>query len=425
MKTRVQIAAALVAVSCILACIAPDCCGASDIENAFAMIGAEMSAGNFHLYPPFYNNVIAPHAVVADGKVFCAFQDTRGRPIVMAYGITHKRWSKPVTASDFGLGKDAHGNPSICLDRNGYIHIFYGCHGRAMRHTKSVQPYDIATWWERSEPTQRATYPQSIRMADDNIVLFYRAGGHMEPWTLQTSSDDGATWSLGRKIIEMRLEPDDRLAAAYAAIVPGAEGRTVHCFWVHKDDNAARVRGDKKHPWRPLKYKGLHEAVYRYNQYYIRRDAEGIWRNIEGLKVKLPVTKAHADEHCLVFDSGDEFTNIARPIVDADNRPYAVFKYGVGDWKKGGVTVMPWSLKYAAYDSGTWNVTDNVPNTWPASVQTLARSQGPTAFGNKSHGNWFIWYERVSGGSRAGSYIFLRHEEGGFVTRAGGPARLP
>ncbi|MHC4581013.1 MAG: BNR-4 repeat-containing protein [Planctomycetota bacterium] len=425
MKTKVQITAVVLAIACIVAGLVPDCRGASDVANAFAMIGAEMSVGNFHLYPPFYNNVIAPHAIVAEGKVFCAFQDTRGRPVVMAYDIKLKRWSKSVTASNFGLGKDAHGNPSICLDRNGYIHIFYGCHGRAMRHSRSRRPYDIATWREQSAPTQRATYPQSIRMADDSICLFYRAGGHMEPWTFQVSVDDGATWSPGEKIIEMRLEPRDPLAAAYAAIVPGSESRSIHCFWVHKDDNAARVRGDRKHPWRPLKYKGLHEAVYRYNQYYIRRDADGTWRNIEGQKVRLPVSRAFADEHCLVFDSGHEFTNIARPIVDDENRPYAVFKYGVGDWKKGGSTVMPWSLRFAAYDSGAWHVTDSVPSTWPANVQTLARAQGPAAFGDKSHGNWSIWYERVTEGSQPGSYIFLRHAQDGFVTRAGGPARLP
>ena len=230
MKTRVRIAAVVAAVSCIIAGLVPDCCGASDVDNAFSMIGAQMSVGNFHLYPPFYNNVIAPHALVANGTVFCAFQDTGGRPVVMAYNIKLKKWSKSVTASDFGLGKDAHGNPSICLDRNGYIHIFYGCHGRAMRHTKSTQPFDITAWREQSEPTKRATYPQSIRMADNSLCLFYRAGGHMEPWTLQTSSDDGATWSPGEKIIEMRLEPRDPLAAAYAAIVPGAESRTIHCF---------------------------------------------------------------------------------------------------------------------------------------------------------------------------------------------------
>ncbi len=36
-----------------------------------------------------------------------------------------------------------------------------------------------------------------------------------------------------------------------------------------------------------------------------------------------------------------------------------------------------------------------------------------------------IWYERASKGSRSRSYTFLRHEKDGFVTRSGGPARLP
>ncbi len=394
-------------------------------HKAFAMIGAEMSVGNFHLYPPFYNNVIAPHAFVAKDKVYCAFQNTKGQSVVMAYDIKSGAWGKPVTISEFGLGKDAHGNPSICIDANGYIHIFYGCHSRNMRHAKSTKPYDIDNWSEQSPPTSRATYPQSIRMADGTICLFYRAGGHMEPWTLHTSTDNGATWSDGQKVIEMRLDPPDKLAAAYASIVPGAKGKTIHCFWVHKDDNAARVKGDRKHPWRPLKYKGLHEAVYRYNQYYIRRDAQGTWRNIEGKPVTLPVTKAYADKHCLVFDSGHEFSNIARPMVDDKNRPYARFKYGVGDWKKGGKTVMPWTSRFAAYRSGRWQVTAQIPDSWPQHVQVLAKAKGPAAFGDKNHGNWFIWYERVESAPDPGSYIFLSHEKQGYITRKGGPARLP
>jgi hypothetical protein len=39
------------------------------------------------------------------------------------------------------------------------------------------------------------------------------------------------------------------------------------------------------------------------------------------------------DKHCMVFDLSDEFTNIARPMVDNRNRPYARFGYGAGDRK--------------------------------------------------------------------------------------------
>jgi hypothetical protein len=398
---------------------------AGDKAQPFATIGPALVKGDYHQYPPFYGTVIAPHAVVAEGKVYCAFQDTKGRPVVMAYDIRARSWEGPLHASQFGLGKDAHGNPSICIDRQGTIHIFYGCHGRAMKHTASTKPYDITKWQEQSSPTPRATYPQSMRLADGSLFLFYRAGGHMEPWSARVSRDNGATWSDAEKVIEMRTDPPDRLAAAYASICPGAEGKTVHCFWVHKDDNAARVARGTPHPWRPLKYPGLHEAVYRYNMYYIVRDAEGTWRNIEGEKVKLPVSKAYADGHCLVYDSGDEFTSIGFPFIDAQNRPYVRFRTGVGDWKAGGKTIKPWHSLYASYAEGKWQVSDRIPSAWPVEAKRFAAAEGSAAFGPKAQVPWFIYYTNDKFDPKSPSKIFLYHLDQGYATRPNGPARLP
>jgi hypothetical protein len=350
-------------------------------SDAFAVIAAETVKGGYHQYPPFYSNVIAPHAVVDRGKVYCAFQNSKGQPIVMTYDISEKRWSEPAKASQFGLGRDAHGNPSICIDRRGYIHIFYGCHGRAMRHTRSSKPYDITAWQEQSAPTSWATYPQSMRMANNDINLFYRAGGHVQPWSLRISADDGQSWSEPQKIIEMRLEPHDPLAAAYCSFHPGSGGKTVHCFWVHKDDNAARVKGNKKHPWRPLKHKGLHEA------------------------------------------SGDEFTNTGFPAVDSKDRPYVRFRYGVGDWKKGTI-IVPWRHKFAYYDSRNWRVTDEVPQKWPSNAKTVLTARGPAAYGDISNGHWFIFFQYARHSKDAGSFIFLYHEKTGYATREGGPASV-
>ena len=68
---------------------APFCNGAEPrpapapgIKEAFASL---QRAGK--PYKTFYNNYIAPHAVVENNTVFTAHQDGQGRPVVSAYEI--------------------------------------------------------------------------------------------------------------------------------------------------------------------------------------------------------------------------------------------------------------------------------------------------------------------------------------------------
>jgi len=399
-------------------------------ELAFAVNRARTTTDG-RLYPAFYGYVISPHAVAAGGRVYCAFQNADGCPTAMAYDIAEKSWAGPVEVSSFGLGRDSHGNPSLCVDRRGHLHVFYGCHGGPMRHARGTKPYDIAAWEERPAAARRATYPQSMRMADDTIRLFYRAGGHMAPWTMQSSSDDCFTWSEPEAIIEMRLAPRDPLAAAYCNFFPGTDGKTIHCFWNHKDDNASRVRGDRKHPWRPLKYPGLHEAVYRYNVYYVRRDPDGAWRNAAGRKMELPISKARADAHCLVYDSGDEFTLLgykSRLAVDAAERPYVKIYTGVVDWTTGlehpKVSIVPMRSKFARFAPGGWQISDRMPGDWPAEVAAVISARGLAAYGDRSAGRWFIFTPRYPIRPGTGSFVFLYNEKTGYATRKGGPAMI-
>jgi len=354
---------------------------------------------------PFYGYVITPHAVVDGGVVYCAYQNGRGEPMVASYDIAKKTRAGPVRASTFGLGGDDHGNPSFYVDRKGYLHVFYGCHGRAMRHTKSVKPRDITKWQEQKPPTPRATYPQSMRLSDGTACLFYRAGGHMAPWTLRTSTDDCTTWSKGMRIIEMRVKPRDPRAAAYCAFRPGADGKTIHCFWNFKDDNPRR---------RPKAYPDLHEAVYRYNMYYVRRDPDGVWRTRAGEAVSLPVSKAEADAKCTAYDSGKEFAYPGRIAVDGKDRPHIKLSTGVRDWRKDRRVVVPMRFKYAALAEGKWAVTDNLPDGWSAEVKTVISGRGLEAFGDRSRGRWFIFYRYLPDNSVG---IFLYHEATGYAVR--------
>lgn len=395
------------------------------LEYAFAVDRpARVSDGRY--YAPFYSYVITPHAVADRGGVFCAFQNREGQPIVMVYSVNECRWSAPVKVSEHGLKGDDHGNPSLCIDREGYLHVFYGCHGGPMRHARSAKPWDIAAWEEQAPPTPRATYPQSILMADGVIWLLYRAGGHPEPWSLRTSSDNGQTWSEAERVIEMRLDPPDRLAAAYCYFFPGAGGRTIHCFWNHKDDNAARVSQQRPHPWRPLKYPGLHEAVYRYNVYYIKRDEQGTWRNAAGEPVKVPVSKAEADARCLVYDSGDEFTFLGMHLaVDAEDRPHIKFGTGVVDWARVEPRVIvPPRDKYASLVDGRWQLADQLPGDWPREVVRVVTARGEAAFGPEAAG-WFIFCRREPVGEGLGATVFLYSDRMGYATHRGGPVHMP
>lgn len=399
------------------------------LDNAFAALAAD-TIPDGRLVAPFYDYVIGPHALATPDAVYCAFQNRVGQPQVMVYRPAAKTWDGPVTASTFGLKADDHGNPAIVMDRRGYLHVFYGCHGGPMRHTRSAVPHDVTTWEEQPPPTPRATYPQTMLLADGTICLFYRAGGHMEPWTLRTSGDDGRTWSEPERVIEMRLDPPDKLAAAYCDFFPGSDGRTIHVFWNHKDDNAARVTAARPHPWRPLKYPGLHEAVYRYNVYYARRDPDGVWRTAGGQTLVLPISKAEADRRCLVFDSGDEFAMVrTRLAVDRDNRPYIRFGVGVVDWvrlhKDTSAVLVPITDRYAHFAEGQWRVARELPADWPADVVRVLRAPGVLAYGTDwPAGPWSIFASREPIASEVGCCVFLYHDQAGYAVRPGGPARV-
>ena len=231
-------------------------------ENAFAVLTLQeadilkkrIPKGHARLYCPFYTYKTFPHAVVEDGCVYCVFQNSHGRPHIMAYDIQDAKWRGPIQISAAGLGKeDKHGVPSLCIDNKGYLHVFFGCHGirGPMLYSKSTKPYDITTWEKEQVLIKNATYPGLIRLADGDICLLYRQGDHLNPWVMQTSSDNCTTWSPPEFVIDMRQDHPDKGLNAYSRFFPGSDGKTIHCFWNLKDDS----------PTPPAKYAGLDEAV--------------------------------------------------------------------------------------------------------------------------------------------------------------------
>ncbi len=367
----------------------------------------------------FYNHYVWPHAIVENGQVFCTFEDGESRPVVMAYDLNERIWRGPVITSEFGLGSDTHGNPALCIDKDGILHLFFGCHVSRIYHVRSKKPFDISTWEEAPSPASKATYTQSFRMADDRLFLLYRAGGHVEPWVLQISNDNGQIWSEPEKIIEMRLDPKDPYSCAYCSFLPGSDKRTIHCFFLHKDDNPPKLNG-QPHPWRPLKYSGLHEAVYRYNVYYIFRDESGIWRNGRGEALQLPITKAQADSAALVYDSGHQFAFHRRMLIDNQNQPYLRFDVGVEDWVNSNI-IIPYQIKYLTLKNRMWEIEDHLPDYWPDEIKKQIITRGSPGYGELYPNNWTIEQKTGPEEDSTAAYIWLSHPDFGYITRNGRP----
>lgn len=379
------------------------------------------------LYCPFYNYKTAPHAIVAGGVVYCVFQNSSGRPHAMMYDINDASWRGPIQISQAGLGKkDKHGVPSLCIDGEGFLHVFFGCHSRsvgAMLHSRSVRPYDITEWNKQKMMVGDATYPGLIKLKDGKTCLLYRRGNHLNPWVMQVSSDNCKTWTSPQPIVNMRLNHADRGLCSYCRFFPGSDGKTIHCFWNLKDDT----------PTPPTKYAGLNEAVYRYHIYYMCRDADGTWRNAAGEEVTVPVNVVQARAKCLVYDSGDQFTLMqygCRLGVDERNRPYIKFRTGVVDWMRVRnhdieepiVVIEPLRWKFASFESGRWRVTDELPNDWPGDAASLISARGTLAAGSDADDRWFIFWPMRPLTDDKGAYIFLYNERSGYARREGGPA---
>ena len=68
-------------------------------------------------------------------------------PYVMAFDHAQNRWSEAIQAGQNPIDeRDTHGNPALWVDREGRVHLLYGCHGGPAKHVRSAGPEDIYSW---------------------------------------------------------------------------------------------------------------------------------------------------------------------------------------------------------------------------------------------------------------------------------------
>jgi hypothetical protein len=299
-----------------------------------------------------------------NGVTYVSYQGANEDPYVAAYNHKTQLWSGPFQAGTSILGKDptkkidSHGKPTMIIDDEGYIHIFYGGHGgdKALhgentlggyhsgenRHAVSQKPYDITSWRDLNNITPFGTYNQAIKMDNGDIYLFYRHGAHRSDWVYQKSIDNGLTFADPVSILKTKRR-DDAIGTDswYASFSKGLDGKIVMGFDYHYcwDRDA------------PRNNRGGH-STERKNLYFAEFDTQkNVWTNVKGDSLSIPLTKEEADEKTLAVDTGDKWTFGGITKVDEKGRPHmnAYIGEDIG-WQIGG----PKNASYHAWDGEKW-----------------------------------------------------------------------
>ena len=236
-------------------------------------------------------------------KTFFAFGNAENHPTVCAYDHRRNALEPAVTVGRNPDG-DAHKNPHLLIDEQGYLYAFYRAHCTPTHLAKSLRPLDISAWQPMGVVCEQSSYPQPWQLRQGEISVFYRSGStHNAGESVVRSRDGGRTWTKPQLIAQS--PPKNGLYAL--TIAPGGPWpRKIHMAW-------SVTRGDW---WQ------------RYHVFYASSDDGGVtWRRSDGRPYQLPITEADAE---MVFrsDVPDRGVWLQDMQLDASGRLYVLFVDG-------------------------------------------------------------------------------------------------
>lgn len=197
---------------------------------------------------------------------------------------------------------DAHDNPSMNVDDQGYIWIFSASHGQARPSciSRSKQPYDVSAFevvW-----SSNFSYPQAWHLPGQGFLFlhtFYDGGRTI----CMRTSPDGVNWSDRRlllKIEEGHYEVSERLG-------PHKVGTS---FMYHPAG------------------KGVN---WRTNLYYMETEDFGAtWKTADGQPLKIPVTEIHNPALVHDYQADGLLVYIQDVAADPDGRPVILYTTSKG-----------------------------------------------------------------------------------------------
>lgn len=317
------------------------------------------------------HNPIAVYAPEVD-QTFFVYGGTTGAGerhlLCMAGCFDHKTMKvrKPVCVYDKQDVNDPHDNPSLQIDKDGYLWVFVS--GRATKRPgfiyRSDKPYDISSFSEVAQ--LEMTYPQPMYDPQKGFLLAFTkySGKRQLYWAV---SKDGTEWSESNHLANIKV-PGDKYSGHYQVTGYDGKSKIVSAFNRHKNGNVDT----------------------RTNIYYLQTTDWGkTWTTADGKVVETPVTDL--DSPCLILDAQSKGQNVYIKDVNFDPDGNAVILYvksnghqpgpdhGPREWWTAHWTGKEWKFNYITssyhnYDSGSlwvdgrnWTVigpTEAGPQLW-------------------------------------------------------------
>ncbi len=177
------------------------------------------------------------------------------------YDHDTKRWTKPVKVDDCRYkAKDGHNNPELLITRDGYLHLFYGCHGNPVKYARSLYPEDITRWRLGKEFGARSTYPHPVQVGNGDILVFCRrhlpvSGTEHAVTFVYRSTDNGSTWDEGTQLVSFRSHPDEeyRTRAYQRAFMYDATEDLIYCALIDQG-SVGKTWANAKRTYYSVKY---------------------------------------------------------------------------------------------------------------------------------------------------------------------------
>ncbi|MDD4870053.1 MAG: BNR-4 repeat-containing protein [Kiritimatiellae bacterium] len=269
--------------------------------------------------------------VVSQAKTYFVFGNTQNAPAISYYDHRRKQFVAPVVLGSNPDG-DAHRNPTLLVDEQGYLYVFYGAHGHPTHVVKSVEPYRIDQWRKMVDiDDPKTSYPQPWQLRGGELFVSFRLPP--QGWCFRRSTDGAQSWEPAKVLIQFAGH------AIYAITVAenGSYPRKVHITW-------SRLGGGT-----PGEIATKHLWARRYNVYYAYSDDTGVtWKRSDGTPYKLPIDEEHAEK---LYDSGEHGVWLKDIQLDPQGRPLILFidsecKTFTGKWK------------VARQQTGCWQIAD-------------------------------------------------------------------